>query len=53
MDVVDHYEMKVFDDYITEIRRNYKNIIGYLKISSKTGFNVEEAFFRLIEEISN
>ncbi|MHA1931505.1 MAG: Rab family GTPase [Promethearchaeota archaeon] len=53
MDVVDQYEMNVFDDYITEIRKSYKNIIGYLKISSKTGFNINEAFMRLIEEISN
>ena len=53
MDVVDPYEMKIFDDYITEIRSNHKNIIGYLKISSKTGFNVKEAFIRLIKEISN
>ncbi|MHA1985840.1 MAG: Rab family GTPase [Promethearchaeota archaeon] len=52
-DVVDLYEMTVFDDYISEIRRNHKNIIGYLKISSKTGFNIEEAFYKLIEEISN
>ena len=52
-DVVDLYAMSVFDDYISEIRRNHKNIIGYLKISSKTGFNIEEAFYKLIEEISN
>jgi small GTP-binding protein len=52
-DVVDPYEMKIFDDSISEIRRIHKNVIGYLKISSKTGFNVKEAFYRLIEEISN
>jgi len=52
-DVVELYELKVFDDYISEIRRNHKNIIGYLKISSKTGLNIKEAFYRLIEEISN
>jgi small GTP-binding protein len=52
-DVVNLYDMKVFDDYISEIRRNHKNILGYLKISSKTGFNIEEAFYKLIEEISN
>ena len=52
-DIVDLYELKVFDDYISEIRRNHKNIIGYLKISSKTGLNIKEAFYRLIEEISN
>jgi small GTP-binding protein len=52
-DVVNLYDMKVFDDYISEIRRNHKNIIGYLKISSKTGFNIKEAFYRIIEEISN
>ena len=52
-DVVDLYAMTAFDDYISEIRRNHKNILGYLKISSKTGFNIEEAFYKLIEEISN
>ncbi len=52
-DVVDLYEMKIFDDYISEIRRIHKNVIMYIKISSKTGFNVKEAFYRLIEEISN
>jgi len=52
-DVVNHYEMKIFDNFISEIRRNHKNIIGYLKISSKTGFNIEEAFYTLIKEISN
>ena len=52
-DVVNLYDMKVFDDYISEIRRNHKNIIEYLNISSKTGFNIKEAFYRIIEEISN
>ena len=52
-DVVDLYAMKIFDDYVSEIRRNHKNIIGYLKISSKTGFNIDKAFFTLIKEISN
>jgi small GTP-binding protein len=52
-DVVDLNEIKVFDDYVSEIKRNHKNIIGYLKISSKTGFNVNKAFYRLIEELSN
>jgi len=52
-DAVDLNEMKVFDDYIAKIRSSHKNIIAYLKISSKTGINVQEAFLRLIEEISN
>ncbi|MHA2035620.1 MAG: Rab family GTPase [Promethearchaeota archaeon] len=53
MDVVDPRETQVFDEYISEIRNHHKNVIGYLKISSKTGFNVEEAFFKLIEELYN
>ncbi len=52
-DKVDPYEINVFDDYVTEIRRKNKNVIGYLKISSKTGLNIKKAFYRLIENISN
>ncbi|MFW9824020.1 MAG: Rab family GTPase [Candidatus Thorarchaeota archaeon] len=53
MDVVNTNDMLVFDKYISEIRKNYKNIIGYLKISSKTGFNIEKAFFKLVKELSS
>jgi small GTP-binding protein len=51
-DTIDRNEINAFDDYISEIRRKNKNIIGYLKISSKTGSNINEAFYRLVENIS-
>ena len=50
-DVIDIFDCKVFDDCILDIMSRYKNIIGYLKISSKTGENVKKAFVSLIERI--
>ncbi len=50
-DIINIYDCKVFDDYILNIISRYKNIIGYLKISSKTGDNVKKAFISLIERI--
>ncbi|MFX1302820.1 MAG: Rab family GTPase [Promethearchaeota archaeon] len=52
-DTIDLNDCKVFDDYISEIVNKYDNIIGYLKISSKTGYNVKKAFNSLIQRISN
>lgn len=52
-DIIDTSEAHIFDDYISEIIRNNKNVIGYLKISSKTGLNVKQAFNSLIEKLSN
>ena len=46
-------ECKVFDEYVSGIINEYNNIIGYLKISSKTGYNVKEAFNSLLKIISN
>ncbi len=50
-DTIDIYDCKVFDDCILDIINRYKNIIGYLKISSKTGDNVKKAFISLIERL--
>ena len=50
-DTIDVNDCKVFDDNILDIRNRYKNIIGYLKISSKTGDNVKQAFLSLLERI--
>ncbi len=50
-DIIDIYNCKIFDDYILNIIKKYNNIIGYLKISSKTGDNVKKAFISLIERI--
>ena len=52
-DLIDINDCKVFDDFILEIIKKYNNIIGYLKISSKTGYNVKKAFIYLLERISN
>jgi small GTP-binding protein len=46
-------EAQIFDNYISEVIRNNKNVLGYLKISSKTGNNVKQAFYYLIEKLSN
>ncbi len=52
-DIINFHEYKVFDEYVSGIINQYNNIIGYLKISSKTGYNVKEAFNSLIKRISN
>ena len=52
-DIINFHECKVFDEYISGIINKYNNIIGYLKISSKTGYNVKEAFNSLLKRISN
>lgn len=52
-DIIDTNDCKAFDEYIYDIIGKYKNVIGYLKISSKTGHNVKNAFFSLIKRISN
>ena len=52
-DIIDLNDCKVFDEYILTIMRKYSNIVGYLKISAKTGYNVKKAFNSLIERIPN
>ena len=44
---------KYYDYYVVELTKKYKNIIGYLRISSKTGYNVKKAFDEFIEKLSN
>ena len=52
-DIINLHECKVYDKCVSEIINKYNNIIGYLKISSKTGYNVKEAFNSLLKRISN
>jgi small GTP-binding protein len=52
-DIIDGTEAHIFDDYISEIKKNNKNVIGYTKISSKSGLNVKQAFYNLIDSFSN
>ncbi len=53
IDTIDPNKAQSFDDYVLKIIKDNKNVIGYLKISSKTGFNVKKAFYTLVERISN
>jgi len=52
-DIINLHECKVYDKFVSEIINKYNNVIGYLKISSKTGYNVKEAFNSLLKRISN
>ena len=52
-DIIDHNDCKVVDEVILEIVRKHKNVIGYLKTSSKTGYNIKKAFNFLLERIQN
>ena len=52
-DIIDTNSCKAFDNYILEIWKKNNNIIGYLKISSKTGHNVKNAFYSLLGKISD
>lgn len=51
-DLVNPYESRSIDEFISEIKKEYENIISYVKISSKTGENIKTAFEILIEKLS-
>jgi len=48
IDLITPYESQAIDNFISEITQEYENIIRYIKISSKTGENIENAFRILI-----
>jgi len=50
-DLVSPYDYQAIDNYISEIKQEYDNIISYMKISSKTGENIQSAFKILIESL--
>ncbi|MFX1313348.1 MAG: ADP-ribosylation factor-like protein [Promethearchaeota archaeon] len=52
-DQINYNNHKYFDDYVIDLTKKYNNIIGYLRISSKTGYNVKKAFDEFIEKLSN
>lgn len=52
-DLIDLDSCRIIDNYVSQILSKYKNVIGYLKISSKTGYNVERAPNFLLEVIQN
>ena len=47
-DLISPPESQVIDNYISEIKQEYDNVITYIKISSKTGENIRNAFKFLI-----
>ncbi len=47
-DLISPFEYQAIDNYISEIKQEYENIITYIKISSKTGENIKNAFKFLI-----
>ncbi|NHJ24739.1 MAG: GTP-binding protein [Candidatus Lokiarchaeota archaeon] len=51
-DLIDKEMLSPIDDFINDIKNEHPNIIHYLKISSKNGENVKDAFNLLIEDIS-
>jgi len=50
-DLINPYESQAIDNYILEIKQEYENIITYLKISSKTGENIIDAFNILVGKL--
>ena len=52
MDLIDSKNMEYIDDYINEVVKGYGNVYDYIKISSKTGHNINQAFLSLINKIS-
>jgi len=51
VDLINPNESLAIDNYISEIKQEYDNIITYTKISSKTGENVKDAFKILIGKL--
>lgn len=48
IDLITPYQYQTIDNFISEIKQEYENIIAYIKISSKTGENIQNAFEILI-----
>ena len=51
-DLVDPETCSLLDEYILNLLNSNQNIIEYLKISSKTGFNINLAFNLLLMKLS-
>ena len=52
MDLVELENIRLIDDYINQISERYENVVDYIKISSKTSYNINLAFYKLINKIS-
>ena len=47
-DLISPAELQNIDNFISEIKQEYDNVISYIRISSKTGENIRNAFKLLI-----
>ena len=52
LDLVDPENIRLIDDYINQVTERYENVVDYIKISSKTSYNIKFAFYKLINKIS-
>jgi len=52
LDLLDSESTGLIDEFINQITQRYDNVIDYMKISSKTGYNINKAFYKLINNIS-
>lgn len=53
LDLMDRENIKLIDDYVDQIAEQNENVFEYIKISSKTGYNINQAFVMLINKISH
>lgn len=48
-DLMHFNDPSFLDDYILELKKHNRNVVGYFKVSSKTGYNIKSAFNFLIQ----
>jgi GTPase SAR1 family protein len=48
IDLITPYQYQTIDNYLSEIKQEHENVIAYIKISSKTGENIKNAFEILV-----
>ena len=53
MDLLNGEKESFLDDHANKFLELHDNVLGYVKISSKTGENVKQAFEILIDRVSS
>jgi len=48
-DLIQPNDIELIDDYINQVIEENQIVFDYIKISSKTGFNIHQAFIKLID----
>ena len=49
LDLIKFNDISFLDEYILDLKKFNRNVIGYFKVSSKTGYNIDNAFNYLIK----